>query len=120
MDFDLGGVEGRVRIHDAAQEGRCIHRRERQFAAGRAAIVEHVLDELVHAGGGGDDAVQAIRDDGFGGGGAFLLEDLAESAHGAQRSAQVVGNAVGKILKVADGFFEPGGAFGDTAFELEV
>jgi len=50
--------------------------------------------------------------------GGLLLEHAAETLHGSQGGAHVVGDGVGEMLKLANGILKPRCALGHERFEL--
>ena len=73
------------------------------FGAADAGEGEEGVDDVAHADGGGDDAVEAVAGVGVEGVVVVLEEGGAVAAHGAQRGAQVVGDGVAEGFELGVG-----------------
>ena len=120
LNFDLRRLEGRIGFDDAAQQPLHVHRRQSQFAARQPAVLQHVLDQLVHARGGAGDAVNMLLRLGPAARQALLAQDLGKGTDGPQGRPQVMGDAVRKVLQVADRLLQRGGALGDAPLQFRV
>ncbi len=113
--FDL-----EVLLHDINHQLVQAHRMQLHRGARNLAVDEHVAGETIHAGARTDDALEVVP--------AFVVELLSivfqhgggVALHGAKGRAQIVRDAVGKLLHLGDGLLKGRGPFADQSFQLRL